>query len=693
MKYAIGFVTTVVVGLLSFAAVAATPKKDEVLSNTSQNANDAEELRKRAVEVGPEDTTWTEIWREEFRGSSFDPKVWGFISAPTGTYPDTHRKMYCYTHITDDPVAYKFTGETVNLLAIKNPDLKKDPRPYLCGGIRTQDRMAFKYGKLEVRFRLTGFKGGWPAIWLLPEVPQPLYGEIDMLERLNFDAFAYQTVHTHYSLRLQETYPPRYTTTPINTNGWNTVGVEWYPEKLVYTMNGKRVYCWPKIKTDKPGQWTFDAPYHLIIDNQLGGDWVGPIGPETLPGEMEIDNVVYYKGTRNGKTFGELYRYPTAKARTRAQTFTRDGETLRYRYHAPKNIEPGKKYPLVVFFHGAGERGTDNWAQLVHGASEILDFAERAGEEIFFVAGQVPAGCMWVDHPWNSTRHTMNEKPTPQLRLVLDLIDKLMKEQPIDAARVYATGISMGGYGTWEAVQRRPERFAAAMPICGGGDTVQAAKVKDVPIWCFHGDKDDAVPVSRSRDMFNAIKAAGGNQVQYREYPGCGHNCWDATYRDDAVLKWLFSQRKVAGAACASGAATAGAVELKDGAEFAMRDVPKELIAHVKRGGSVRLILEENGTTGYQWETTYASNECSVVIEHLGADTSTGLCGTPGKAAFTVTKKAAVQAPAVVEFAYRRSWEKGEPAQRVRLVLHTVPGETAGEEHPVDMSQSSDCWK
>ncbi len=533
-----------VVGMV-LAGVAAVPNKGAVSSNTSPNTKDAEAFRKKVVEVGPEDTVWTEVWREEFRGKGLDYKVWSHIPKP-GKYPSSYKNMFCYTHITDDPVAYSFSGETVNLLAIKNPNLEKDSRPFLCGGMKTQDKLAFKYGKLEVRYRLKGVKGGWPAIWMLPEVHQSLYGEIDLLERLNFDPFAYQTVHTHYSLRLHEKWPPNSRTTPINPDGWNTVGVEWYPEKLVYTMNGKRVYCWPKIKTDKPGQWTFDAAYHLIIDMQLGGAWVGPIGPETLPGGMEIDNVVYYKGTRNGKTFGELIRYPAAKAKTTPQVWESNGEKFCYRYHEPKRLEPGKKYPLVVLFHGAGERGNDNWAQLVHGASEILDYAERTNEEIFFIAGQVPHGRMWVDHPWNAQQHTMNKTPTSQLRMALALIDKLVAEKPIDMSRVYATGISMGGYGTWEAVQRRPELFAAAIPVCGGGDTAQASKLKEVPIWCFHGDKDGAVPVKRSRDMVAAIKAAGGTKILYREYPGVGHGCWNATYRDDSVLKWFFAQRKPA---------------------------------------------------------------------------------------------------------------------------------------------------
>lgn len=247
-------------------------------------------------------------------------------------------------------------------------------------------------------------------------------------------------------------------------------------------------------------------------------------------------------GAKNAK--GTAPRYPRAMEQTVAQTFEQNGEKLLYRYHAPKQLVQGRKYPLVVLFHGAGERGANNWAQLVHGASEILDYARRTNEEIFFVAAQVPLKCQWVEHPWNAKQHTMSAKPSQSLRLTLALIDKLMAEQPVDATRVYATGISMGGYGTWEAVTRRPELFAAAIPICGGGDTAQAMRIRDIPIWCFHGDRDGAVPVSRSRDMVRAVKAAGSTKIRYREYPGFNHNCWDATYRDDTVLKWLFSQHR-----------------------------------------------------------------------------------------------------------------------------------------------------
>ena len=220
------------------------------------------------------------------------------------------------------------------------------------------------------------------------------------------------------------------------------------------------------------------------------------------------------------------------------------GATIPYRFAAPKAVEQGKKYPLVILFHGAGERGTNNVAQLVHGATDLLNYMREKGIEGYFIAGQCPAGKQWVDTPWNKRTHAMPETPSESMALMIELIEKTMKELPVDRNRVLVTGISMGGYGTWDIVQRHPDWFAAAMPCCGGGDTALAEKIRDVPIWTFHGDRDTTVPVRRSRDMVAALWAIDG-KIRYREYPGVGHGCWGATYADwDKVLSWFFTQRK-----------------------------------------------------------------------------------------------------------------------------------------------------
>ena len=220
------------------------------------------------------------------------------------------------------------------------------------------------------------------------------------------------------------------------------------------------------------------------------------------------------------------------------------GATIPYRFAAPKAVEAGKKYPLVILFHGAGERGTNNVAQLVHGATDLLNYMKEKGIEGYFIAGQCPSGKQWVDTPWSLLSHTMPEKPSESMALMIGLIEKTMKELPVDRDQVLVTGISMGGYGTWDIVQRHPDWFAAAMPCCGGGDAALAWKIREVPIWAFHGDQDTVVPFKRSRNMVAVLWAIDG-KIRYREYPGVGHNCWGATYADwDNVLSWFFAQRK-----------------------------------------------------------------------------------------------------------------------------------------------------
>jgi len=219
------------------------------------------------------------------------------------------------------------------------------------------------------------------------------------------------------------------------------------------------------------------------------------------------------------------------------------GSVFRYRWAEPTNAVPGKVYPLVVLFHGAGERGTNNVAQLQWGADEVLGYMRENGIEGYFIAGQVPEGKQWVDTPWANTSHRMNDQPSETMALAFELLDKVVAECPVDRARIYATGVSMGGYGTWDAVQRRPEFFAAAMPCCGGGDTHLAWKIRDVPIWAWHGDQDGAVPVVRSREMVAALWAVDG-KIRYTEVPGCGHGVWGPAYASKEALKWLFDQKR-----------------------------------------------------------------------------------------------------------------------------------------------------
>ncbi|MEN6452398.1 MAG: alpha/beta hydrolase-fold protein [Thermoguttaceae bacterium] len=219
------------------------------------------------------------------------------------------------------------------------------------------------------------------------------------------------------------------------------------------------------------------------------------------------------------------------------------GESLPYRLLKPEKIEPGKTYPLVLFLHGAGERGADNAKQLTHGAREFAKADVRRRHPCFVLTPQCPEGKRWVEVDWALPAHTMPAKPSVPMRLALELVDKLVGDLPIDKGRIYVTGLSMGGFGAWDAPLRRPGLFAAAMPVCGGGDLGQAAKFKDMPVWAFHGDHDHTVLPSRTTDMIEAIRKAGGHP-KMTIYPGVDHDCWTATYANPKVLDWLFAQQK-----------------------------------------------------------------------------------------------------------------------------------------------------
>ena len=239
---------------------------------------------------------------------------------------------------------------------------------------------------------------------------------------------------------------------------------------------------------------------------------------------------------------------PGSAADSWQRSFARDelqsgGATLRYRLFAPVAPAGEAKLPLVLFLHGAGERGDDNAAQLKHGAAEFL--RRQSEHPCLVLVPQCPAGRKWVEVDWGQGggAGTFPAEPSEPLKLALEVVDDLVAAGRADPDRLYVTGLSMGGYGTWYAAAMPGSRFAAAAPVCGGGDPQWAARYVSLPVWAFHGDDDRAVPVGRSREMIAAIRAAGG-EPKYTEYPGVGHDSWTRTYADDAFHAWLFAQRR-----------------------------------------------------------------------------------------------------------------------------------------------------
>lgn len=225
-----------------------------------------------------------------------------------------------------------------------------------------------------------------------------------------------------------------------------------------------------------------------------------------------------------------------------------NGDVLNYRLLKPADYNPqdydaSKKYPLVVFLHGAGERGQDNTAQLKHCLAEFCRPERRKAYPCYVLAPQCPTGQKWVDLDWSQDEPAYPEAVSRPLELTLELVDSMLADAAIDNRQVLIAGLSMGGYGTWDALLRRPKLFAAGIPICGGGDAARAAALTEIPIWCFHGEKDAVVPPQRSREMIDAIRAAGGSP-RYTEYPGVQHDSWTRTFANDETFEWLFAQRK-----------------------------------------------------------------------------------------------------------------------------------------------------
>jgi predicted peptidase len=239
-----------------------------------------------------------------------------------------------------------------------------------------------------------------------------------------------------------------------------------------------------------------------------------------------------------------VYSEENVLERFKAKSFESSTQyVLPYRQLDPLKVAEGKKYPLVIFLHGAGERGDNNQAQLVHGMKDFASDAIMQKYPAFVIAPQCPENQKWADVDWSGDKHLLTEKPSPSMAATLELIEMIKGEFPIDTNRIYITGLSMGGFGTWDLISRHPEMFAAAVPICGGGDSRDeiAKKIKDVPVWAVHGDQDPAVKVQRTREMIAAIKTAGG-QPMYTELKGVGHDSWTETYSNPELYAWLFSQ-------------------------------------------------------------------------------------------------------------------------------------------------------
>lgn len=219
------------------------------------------------------------------------------------------------------------------------------------------------------------------------------------------------------------------------------------------------------------------------------------------------------------------------------------GETFAYRMSVPQFPEAGKRYPLILFLHGSGECGTDNLKQIKVGVPSLMASLLKRPEPVIVVAPQCQAGSGWVKQLAFEESYAMSKEPAASLESALAVCRHVAATRQADTKRLYITGLSLGGFGTWDAIQREPDLFAAAIPICGGGDIRRVRELKKLPIWVFHGTDDKNVAVACSRRMVDGLKQAGNRKVRYTEYENAAHNVWDRTYANPEVIDWLLQQQ------------------------------------------------------------------------------------------------------------------------------------------------------
>jgi predicted peptidase len=220
------------------------------------------------------------------------------------------------------------------------------------------------------------------------------------------------------------------------------------------------------------------------------------------------------------------------------------GDSLNYRLLYPDS-DPNRKYPLVIFLHGSGERGNDNEAQLKWGVQNFATDQNMFLYPALVIAPQCPAGQSWSNFSENEKTKELRLLPNASrpLELVVELIKQLVKTLPVDTSCIYITGLSMGGYGTFDAIARYPNLFAAALPVCGGGDATKASTIAHIPTWIVHGADDPAVSPLYALQMLTALTNAGA-RPGFTQYPEVGHFSWIGAYSDPLILGWLFRQHK-----------------------------------------------------------------------------------------------------------------------------------------------------
>ncbi|MDR0541279.1 MAG: SusF/SusE family outer membrane protein [Dysgonamonadaceae bacterium] len=371
------------------------------------------------------------------------------------------------------------------------------------------------------------------------------------------------TLHSTYAYEAEKLYIVGNATEA----GWNPAGA------LELTKTKSGVFTWTGVLTANQGdqerfkflvarEWhpsitcRLDVNSHLVVAGSEEYDlYLRPTGTEGYDNAFQVASNGTYKVDVNLNTMKMVCAKISDDGKPDLDLFTREtfqtssGETLNYRKLAPLAIETGKKYPLVIFMHGAGERGSDNNSQLTHGAAQFVSTANREAFPAYVLFPQCPAQYFWALNPqpnsYEASQFPVDYPVAPAIEQVKELLDAYLSMADIDKERVYILGLSMGGMATFDLVCRFPGVFAAAVPICGGVNVARLnTTVKNVYWRIFHGDADGVVPVQNSRTATAKLLEIGAD-VEYIEYPGVDHDVWTQVFQREDFLPWLFDKTRI----------------------------------------------------------------------------------------------------------------------------------------------------
>lgn len=236
-------------------------------------------------------------------------------------------------------------------------------------------------------------------------------------------------------------------------------------------------------------------------------------------------------------------RIPHERLFTKYVYRDRAGKALPYRLLLPDHYDKTRHYPMIIFLHGLSQRGDDNVKQLDDIAPVVGNWWFRRKYPCFVLVPQCPDNQRWISAQHSADTYVSDPQPMPAVSLTLGAIERVCRTYPVDRKRIYATGISIGGSGVWDMLQRRPELFAAAVPICAQVDPAIAPRIKGIPVWIFHGAQDTYIDVQEVRGMIRGLRRAGG-QPRYTEYADDDHMIWERVYAEERLFPWLFKQSR-----------------------------------------------------------------------------------------------------------------------------------------------------